>query len=445
MVGTSTYTCSRNDIHDCLRCPRIVAFKAQKLKVRNVTAPRGYEFSLTPYEKREVGETVTKIAFETMGAEKGEKRKIDEGEILNQLTKKFKPPGNRLVSPETLLLELLRQDLEGMSRIIGTLKEVYGSLHILGKGAIKNPFLPTLGEPDFVALPSKTKIPVIIEVKNTTKKAISDALQASFYNSLAEVSGSITLNQHYEDEKVKLAPSVLLEPETQTIIIYPRLGDFEICSEKTRMDYEIVEKIWEAKQLGLMGKLPYVEKTDHCKGCSYKKFCNITIYDEIETAKPLPLIFAKGAIETGYDYNLSFTNRYIHEKLKKTGILDKYEREIQKAYLELKMRSQPKTERIQEHLYKLAIEEIKNKETEWIAEKLNTTAAEVKEALQYPRVPNINRILEDMSAEIEPWEKILGAKQIKENATTIWALTLNINTLPKHSETLTKKAWKKWS
>ncbi len=198
-----------------------------------------------------------------------------------------------------------------MSLIIETLNKVYGSLHILGKGAIKNPFLPTLGEPDFVALPSKTKIPVIIEVKNTARTDASHVLQASFYNSLAEVSGSITLNQHYEDEKVKLEPSVLLEPETQTIIIYPRLGYFEICSEKTRIDYEIVEKIWKAKQLGLMGKLPYVERTDHCKRCNYKKFCNTTIYDEIETAKPLPLIFAKGAIETGYDFNMYFLNKYI--------------------------------------------------------------------------------------------------------------------------------------
>ncbi|GEM_PF-4924612 len=109
------------------------------------------------------------------------------------------------------------------------------------------------------------------------------------------------------------------------------------------------------------------------------------------------------------------------------------------------MRHQSRTERIQEHPDKLAIEEIENKEAEWIAEKLNTTVAEVKEALRYPEVPNINKILEDMSAELEPWEKILGAKQIKENVTNIWSLTLNINTLPKHSETLTEKAWKKWS
>lgn len=412
-----------------------------------MTTPRRYESSLTSYEKGTVGETIAKVAFEKMGAEKVEMKKIDEREILNQLREKLKSLENRLqnVSPETLLLELMRQDLEGMSFITEKLNEVYGSLHILGKGAIKNPFLPALGEPDFVALPSKTRIPVIIEVKNTVRTAASDTFQASFYNSLAEVSGSITLKQHYKDEKMELAPSVLLEPETQTILIYPRLGEFEICSEKTRIDNEIIEKIWKAKQLGLMGKLPYAEKTDSCKRCNYKKFCDTTIYDEIETAKPLPLIFAKGAIETGYDYNAYFLKNYIQEKLQKPGILNKYELEIQKAQLELRIKRQSKTERIQQYSDKLAVEEIKNKEAEWIAEKLNITVAEVKEALQYPKVPDTHKILEDMSAELEPWEKILGAKQIKENTATIFSLTLSINTLPKHSETLTEKAWKKWS
>jgi len=89
LVGASTFTCRRDDIHDCLRCPRIVAFKVQRLKTREVTMPRRYVSSLTPFEKGVVGETIAKVAFEKMGAERVEREKIDEGEILSQMKEKL--------------------------------------------------------------------------------------------------------------------------------------------------------------------------------------------------------------------------------------------------------------------------------------------------------------------------------------------------------------------
>ncbi len=79
-------------------------------------------------------------------------------------------------------------------------------------------------------------------------------------------------------------------------------------SETAQLDADIVKDVWRAKQLGVLGKCP---ETGCRWDCPHNRYKIELPEDNLEVAKPLPLILAKAGMELGIDFDYYNVRRYL--------------------------------------------------------------------------------------------------------------------------------------
>ena len=179
--------------------------------------------------------------------------------------------------------QVAAETFSGLGVIRQQVNDAYGRLTVIGTGESRQGSLPTTGRPDFVALSEKK--PIMVEVKNGVRENPNqDNFQASFYNSLSDTVGVIVQDFGAGDGGVESKPRMVLEQDAETLIVYPRLKIWRRVEETIDLSPPVVEEVWRAKQLGIIGRWPEIDcSTD----CPHHRFDVELPTGNLEVVKPL--------------------------------------------------------------------------------------------------------------------------------------------------------------
>jgi len=316
--------------------------------------------------------------------------------------------------------KLAKETFTGIEPIRASVEEAYHNIAIIGKGESRYGTLPTIGYPDFVALTEGK--PILIEVKNSAKEnTTADGFQASFYNSLGKTVGVVIQDLTVNNGMVESQPRMALEQDAQALIVYPRLKTWKRVDEAIDLSPEVIQGVWTAKQLGVMGKSP---ETDCSTRCPHHRFGIELPIGNIENATPLPLIFARGTVSLGGDLDHHYLRNYLAKVAPSLMqiIWDiRFGGKVPKDYEERLM--------------------------DMIREKFGFDEETVKKLLAKPnertRDPRQEEIHKEEAADIEPWEKLLPEKILNSIYATAQGYGNRIYGLPRESARVVRKASEK--
>jgi hypothetical protein len=217
-------------------------------------------------------------------------------------------------------LNLLKSMLDKLPKIVAVYKPV-----------LRNRDICSLACPDYQVETEKGGI--LLEVKNVAdlSRAICEATDdILYYNSLLadrELGDSTWLGRQ-------------LPKPTTSLIVIPRHGVVKEVSERIPNFRDVAVEVWKIKRAALVeGVLPYVRRVSSvCGRCGYKRFCEKMRVEQLEPAKPLPLIYAIAEAE-----KFSELNR-LHAD---------YPPGFWRAYFELKKKAELGDEKAKEELRKM--------------------------------------------------------------------------------------------
>ena len=298
----SLFTLSRLDVYDYLRCPKIVSIKVHRMltePVREEPPTEPLEPILTPQVIGKAGDVATRVSFSPDVPE--QRKELTAEQLLESLG----------IVVDANVRRLLAESLAGLESIKPSIEREYGQVEILGKGETRYGASPTYGMPDFVALAKGKDKPILVEVKNSLHPSSQDTFQAAFYNTMQSTVGVTVVKERMESEHPSVAPKTIVEKDAETVIVYPRLADSKIIKDTVGMGEKLVKGVWEAKQLGLIGKSPETACDSKCPHTRY----GIELPEaSIEPARPLPLIYAKGIVEKGHDPDLEYLHHFAWQR-----------------------------------------------------------------------------------------------------------------------------------
>jgi len=444
--ASALFTVSRQDIYDYQRCPKIVSIKVY----RRIRSPKPESESIEKSENKtaligRVGEVVTRLAFSpqvSMGQLRSMAEKVPAQSLVESIEHLGTPQDPfekaELAELQTRIQELpknledelksvMRDTLTGLEAIRGDVTSAYGNLTVIGHGESRYGVLPTMGYPDFVAQTKQGK-PILIEVKNSAKENYNlDGFQAAFYNSLGKTVGVVVQHTAFIDGVLAPEPRIVLEEDAESLVIYPRLKKWRTVSETAKIDADVVKDVWRAKQLGVVGMSP----ATHCrKDCPHHRYKMELPEGNLEIAKPLPLIFAKGGMELGLDFDYQNVRGYLWSVAPS----------LSRLLWEAQYRRDRVSVSLRERLRKILREKFGIDES--VVMKL------VPESSMYPagseRPPSVEEVTKEEADEMERWEKLLPEKILKGVLTSAQGYGTRIYGLPKGSKVLIHKAWQKW-
>jgi len=407
----SLFTISRHDLHDYLRCPKILSIKTYRMMKEPIEEPESIlpspRVDLTPQLIGKVGELATEISFTpNIPVQSREKVIQDQMETLGLLV-------------DERVRALIKESFEGLDQVKPVLEEEYGEINIIGRGETRYGLAPTYGLPDYVAFASGKDKPILVEVKNTEHHNSQDEFQAQYYNTLQRTVGVVLTETRIERDRTEFKPKTILEKNAETIIIYPRLGDHVPVEDTIDITPELVHSIWEAKQLGLVGKSP----PRRCpENCPHRRYGIELDEATIEVAKPLALLFAKGLIEKGIDLDWEYLHSFA----------------VEKAFpiVEASWRLEGK-----------GPEQDRKKLADLLADKLNLSPQEAFHIL-FPankvRKPDPSDVAKEMASDVEPWERLVGQKEARDLMVKAYSLATRIYTLPDSSKKVIDNSLDKW-
>lgn len=429
------FSISREDYYDYLRCPKIVAIKIH----RNFTRPpkpKSPPRRNLPYEIGTIGEEATReILSESVEIEDDDT--ISEPEFVpKKIQINLKAKGVHL---DQTMRDILKETMDGLKTIKKYLTDEYGNINIIGHAESRSGILPGIIKPDYVAMSENLKKPILIEVKNTAKISTNpDTFQASYYNSLTQNHGVLIVGQRQEAGKNKIRPIMFENVLPETLLVYPRLGEFQIIRDSIKIDQKSIVAIWQAKQLGIQGKAPHTNCDSKCPHHRYEELPE----DNIEPAIPLPLTFARGASEQNYNLDAEFYVRHyskigLRRELREN--LGDFESWKNPFYLEQEKFPKEFTEN-----EKILLEK-KEKYLEMFSEKTELDRKTIDLLIKGRKSWDHKKIRKEMINEIHPWQKILGKKKLDKIMGFAKFSAASVYSIPEKSNDFVKKAWNEWN
>lgn len=410
------FSLNRQELFEFDRCPKIVSIRAYRLL--NPVVKEHPIIRAVPEVKASIigrmGEAAAKAAF-SEDADEADTEEELVAILAKQTTRAVSDLGAEL---DTATKRILVETVKGMAEVKGYVASQYGEVRVIGRGVCKNGPFPGEALPDLVALSPGKRQPILIEVKNSSKPAKTDRFQAAFYNTIARQTGVVVHEQRMQEGKLNLEPVAYHDSIADTLLVYPRGRSFEKVSEKVDVSDKKLEEVWSAKQLGYSGRSPH---TDCDAGCAHHRLGIELPEGNIEAATPVPLVYAKGLTEVGYDLDSDYLHRFFFNSGLSTGIFDTvfFARDDPLKRKEIVGRIATKTGIPEETVRKMA----------------------------YPdqRFPDTAKVVKTMSDEFDPWKKILG-KQAKSKieSSYVKGLVSRFYTLPDKSEPFVRRAWDKW-
>lgn len=459
------FTISRSDVHDYLRCPKIVSIKTYRNLIKPKPVPKIKEERNLRYEIGTIGEIATQnvlsgkkvfvgsgYSAEEIGRVSREQEDYEDSD-LSEGEAFVEDERSEIITPQTIRLNveqkgvqldeqmagILKATIEGLVNIRKYLEDEYGEIKIIGRAESKNGIMPNKIRPDFVAL-STDKKPILIEVKNSANvNETADHFQATFYNSIVRKHGVVVLEERVEGNSRTIVPKLMRDTVSDTLLIYPRHGKYEKVSDTIKLESDMVKEIWMAKQLGLLGKSPETDCSSSCPHHKYEKLPE----DNIQTAIPLPLIYAKGLVEQDVDLDLNYLSSYLHKSNIGSVISNSL---FELKYAELMLSYRIRDSKIVENEKRL-IHEDKEKLLDILSRKTGLNRdllSKMTSGAVYTTWRNIDRLEKDMVNEIQPWKKMLGEKKFKILKNSIKVHSSKLYPLPENSSAFVKKSWNQW-
>ena len=433
---SSIFTVSREDVFDYKRCPKIVAIKTyRKTRTRKERSEPNDSGIPLPNIVGQIGEAAVRLAFsgtderdESFGECSLVHRKTEGKRIAQLILLRL----NLIDRGMQMDLELLAEKtLEGLKEIRADIDRALGPLTIIGRGESRYGALPTCGYPDYVALTSNKK-PVLIEVKNGVKVSPGkDEFQAQFYNSLGKTAGVIVHELFLSDGGIRPNVQVHLEEDAETLVLYPRLNKWRRITDAVDIKSDDLEEIWAAKQLGILGRWP---TTDCGSDCPHTRYRIVLAEDSLDmVARPLPLIFAKGAADLGVDYDFNFMRRYI------SRITPSIMNELWNLSHDLRSAPLSGLESITTIMEnRLGVgRDVSTKFLHWMR---GIGEGEPKVKVQVDQT----RIEKEMAVYLEPWRQLLPERMHDATAAVAQSIATRTYSLPTQSKLIIDRSWKKW-
>lgn len=412
-----TFTVSRAEVYDYLRCPKIVAIKAY----RSLHAPEEEEEVIPRAQPKvsasiigKIGEVAVAAAFSPAAV---------AAKTITELKETVTQQARMSVADLGVVIDenaqrILDETVKGLADIRSLITEEFGDVQVIGRGGCRNGPFPGEALPDFVAVTRKHEQPILIEVKNTPKPVKTDYFQASFYNTVARETGVVVHEQRFEDGKLNLVPIAYHQSIADTLLVYPRGSAYEKVTDQVSLTENAIKEVWLAKQLGFLGRSPH---TDCGSKCPHHRLGIELLEGNLEVAKPLPLIFAQGLTETGDDLGVHYLQRYFNKSGMGSDILLWTFRAERDPMLKAKLIGQ-------------------------ISARMGIPES-VVETMAFGRIKTHDpqKVLKEMSAEVEPWERILGKERMDGIGPTLQSLATRLYSLPDKSEEFVKRSLKKWN
>ena len=128
------------------------------------------------------------------------------------------------------------------------------------------------------------------------------------------------MEEYGELSSLKIAPMTTRQKISETILVYPRRGEFEVIKDRVDIGRKTAQDIWAAKQLGMKGKAP---ETDCDSGCPHHRLKRRLPEGNIDVAIPLPLVYSKGRTEQDVDLDAVYWDNFLRKK-KIAGVLEDF-------------------------------------------------------------------------------------------------------------------------
>lgn len=412
----TTFTVSREDLYDYFRCPKIVAIKMYRSthhpQVQRETFERTKPEVPTAVVGK-IGEAAVAAAFSPLASAAGTGSKVEQ--LVMQKAQSAILDIGAVIDSNTK--RVLEETAAGLASLRGAITNEFGEVEVIGRGICKNGPFPGEALPDFVAHTPKHNQPILIEVKNTPKPVKTDQFQASFYNTVARETGVVVQEQRFESGKLNLVPVAYHNSIAETMLIYPRNGSYSRITYQVSLKDDTIKQVWAAKQLGLLGKVPY---NDCDSKCPHHRLKFELPEGNLEPSRPPSLIFAQGLTEAGANLD----DHYLHHYFYTSGIGSEMWLWTLKA----------------EHDPVLRTEVIRR-----LSSKTNIPE-DLLERMAFGRrnMPDPQTVLRSMSAEFEGWERLLGKDRMSMLGPTLQGLVTRLHSLPEHSNEYVKRSRMKW-
>ena len=262
---------SRQDVYDYLKCPKIVAFRTHmSLHERPSVSRRAGGLR---HETGVIGEITTRHMLaenvsehEPPSLEGGMSGGHDVQEDHAQRTTLMKRDLERYrIALDETIGGIFKETVKGLEAIKRQINDQYGEINVIGRGESRNGLLSSTSRPDFVAVVGDRKKLVMVEVKNAKMAgAKPDKFQATFYNTVGAKFGITVMEEYRELSSLKIAPMTTRQKISETILVYPRRGEFEVIKDRVDIGRKTAQGIWAAKQLGMEGKAPETDCDSSC-------------------------------------------------------------------------------------------------------------------------------------------------------------------------------------
>ena len=319
------------------------------------------------------------------------------------------------------LMRIALDSLHGVEQILAKLRNEFGEIRVIGRGEGRHPDLAGILRPDFIAFAEKEREPIIVETKDTTRKASTDQFQAMYYNGVADRFGVYLLEQRLERGDLAMV-SRLVRSSAKTILIYPRLAQYSTVEKKFVPDEALIKDVWKAKELGFMGRSP---ETSCLANCAHHRLKVNLPEADMEPLPPPPLIFSEGILREGGDLDVDYQVSYAWKLLPS---------QVKFALLALN------GERL------VGLEDLKG----WLMCVVGVDEGSANIILdpekrdEFVRSrPTANMLLKSMRSELDPWKAMLR-KRLEVAAPSILARATSVYSLPSRSNGFVKDAWKRW-
>ena len=200
--------------------------------------------------------------------------------------------GKHRIALDETIVGIFKETVKGLEVIKRQINDQYGEINVIGRGESRNGLLSSTSRPDFVAVVGDRKKLVMVEVKNAkTAGAKPDKFQATFYNTVGAKFGITVMEEYGGLSPLKIAPMTTRQKIAETILVYPRRGEFEVIKDRVDIGRKTAQGIWAAKQLGMKGKEP---ETDCDSGCPHHRLKRRLPEGNIDVAIPAPTGIFKG-------------------------------------------------------------------------------------------------------------------------------------------------------
>ena len=435
---------SRQDVYDYLKCPKIVAFKTymslrEKPSTSRRTGGLRYETGVIGEvtARRMLAEDVPEYTSSKLGDGKPGDHDMQEDYAQRMALMKKDLGAHRIALDETIG-GIFKETVEGLEVIKRQINDRYGEINVIGRGESRNGLLSSTSRPDFVAVLGDRRKLVMVEIKNSkTAGAKPDKFQATFYNTVGAKFGITVMEEYRELSSLKIAPMTTRQKISETILVYPMRGEFEVIKGRVDIDRKMVHGIWMAKQLGMKGKSP---KTDCDSSCPHHRLKKRFPEGNADVAIPLPLVYSKGRTEQDVNLDAVYWEHFLKKK-KITSLMWRFRQDWISEKIRIDRIRDPVTRRVESV-------RLNNERLDFAKTVSRKTGLELKWLSNRARVhydAKMDKNLErDMADGIEAWKKILGARRFKQSKSSAKGQGMRIYALPKNSARFVEKSWNEW-